>query len=244
MADIMNKVQETSDHLQRFLKVLSEWKAENDAHRARLDAMGEELLKTMEGIKKAARDLLPKNKPTQSDKPSVEFKSVPPPLLMARRSPTVLKIVQSQSSASKQNQVNKQLKQKDTNRVMIKKEIDAEENTTGLPKLLPMKKVICASLLTPNQIKKEPHVATVPKDNLKRNHESSVSEIIPKIPRTTRSQAKALLSKDILESISSIKGTSAQSMADTSKQSINNRERVVKPSKKVGGKRKQNQTDK
>lgn len=41
---------------QQYLKLLSEWKAENDAQRVRLDAMGEQLAETMERIQKTAHE--------------------------------------------------------------------------------------------------------------------------------------------------------------------------------------------
>lgn len=115
--EIMKKFNETSQLVQRFIDLLSELKAENDAHRARLDAMGEELLKTMENIQNTARECLalskssskPSSKLTQSNKPSAEPKS---PSSAPIRTTTVRFEIMSPT----QQRDDKQLKQTATNR--------------------------------------------------------------------------------------------------------------------------------
>lgn len=119
MADILKKVNETNDNLQHFLTVLSEWKAENDAHRARLDMMGVELIKTMETIQNVVNGLLQDIQSMQSDKSvagpkSSGSKSTEPSPASLRH----LTRSQPQSSVSEPNQVNAHLKQKDTNRML------------------------------------------------------------------------------------------------------------------------------
>ena len=183
MADLLKKLNETSEHLQHFLTVLSEWKAENDAHRARLDMMGDELLKTMENIQNAANELLQNTESLKSNKsvagPSGSKSTAPAPTPDSlRRSPRS----QPQSSASEPNQANAHLKQKDTNRmlcylicayfiifiriiqsnqisgIVIKKESGSVGTTSALSKLAsPMQKFPNpVVLLSQIQIKKEP----------------------------------------------------------------------------------------
>lgn len=76
--DIMEKLQETSDHLTKFIELLSEWQTVNDAQRARLDAMGQELKKTMEKIQNTARICLLQDKSSQAKKPSDVIKFTSP----------------------------------------------------------------------------------------------------------------------------------------------------------------------
>lgn len=119
MADLLKKLNEASEHLQHFLTVLSEWEAENAAHRARLDMMGDELLKTLENVQIVANEFLQNTESLKSNKSVAEPKSIGSKLTgpssdSLRRSPRL----QPQSSASEPNQVNAHLKQKDTNRML------------------------------------------------------------------------------------------------------------------------------
>lgn len=78
-SNILNKLEETlkklSEFVQSFVDVLSEWKVENDAHRARLDAIGEKMSKNMEEIQNVVNQSLARDasqKSAQLSQPSVK----------------------------------------------------------------------------------------------------------------------------------------------------------------------------
>lgn len=115
-SDIIENLDKAGELVKRFVDALLDWKTENDARRARLDAMGDELLKYMAEIKNAARKCLPMNKSlsksVQSNEPSAKPQSATLlPIPVVQHSPTVqLEIMHPTTSTSNQQKDSEPLK--------------------------------------------------------------------------------------------------------------------------------------